>query len=81
MTNGQVVQLIAILVSLEVTGILLGFLISYILYKGQIEFTEMMYKNEEKHNQKLFEEVKRLGDLTLEYEREHHPKNVQDDND
>lgn len=69
MTNSQVFQLIAIFASLEVIGVLLGFFLSRILYKAQIEFTEMMYKTEEKHSQRLFDEVRRLGDLTLEYER------------
>lgn len=69
MTNGQVFQVIALLVSLEAMGMLLGFFLSRIVHKAQIEFTEEMYRNEEKHNQKLFDEVKRLGDLNLEYER------------
>jgi hypothetical protein len=69
MSNGQVLQVIAILVSLEAMGMMLGFFLSRIVHKALIEFTEEMYRNEEKHNRSLFEEVKRLGDLNLEYER------------
>lgn len=69
MSNGQVLQVIALLVSLEAMGMLLGFFLSRIVHKAHIDFTEEMYRNEEKHNQRLFEEVKRLGDLNLEYER------------
>lgn len=69
MSNGQVLQVIALLVSLEAMGMLLGFFLSRIVHKAQIEFTEEMYRTEEKHNRSLFEEVKRLGDLNLEYER------------
>lgn len=69
MTSEQVFQVIALLVSLEAVGMLLGFFLSRIVHKAHIEFAEEMYRTEEKHNQKLFDEVKRLGDLNLEYER------------
>lgn len=69
MTDQQVFQVIALLVSLEAMGMLLGFFLSRIAHKSQIGFWEMMYRTEEQHNKKLFDEVKRLGDLNLEYER------------
>lgn len=69
MTEHQVFQVILLLASLEAVGMLLGFFLSRIIHKSQIEFWEMMYKTEEQHNQKLFEEVKRLGDENLDYER------------
>ena len=69
MTEYQVFQVILLLASLEAVGMLLGFFLSRITHKSQIEFWEMMYKTEEQHSQKLFEEVKRLGDENLGYER------------
>ena len=69
MTDQQVFQVIALLVSLEAMGMLLGFFLSRITHKAQIGFWEMMYRTEEQHNKKLFDEVKRLGNLNLEYER------------
>lgn len=69
MTEYQMFQVILPIAFLEAVGMLLGFFLSRIVHKSQIEFWEMMYRTEEQHNQKLFEEVKRLGDENLDYER------------
>lgn len=69
MTEYQMFQVILPIAFLEAVGMLLGFFLSRIVHKSQIKFWEMMYRTEEQHNQKLFEEIKRLGNENIDYER------------